>query len=68
MQGQELKLPREQNKNKCAQIWKNNKNTEVQPKLSGSYKKTCSRVVKSNNGDFSQLPDLLPVAKFISIL
>ena len=39
MQGQELELPREQNKNKCAQIWKNNKNTEVQPKLSGSYEK-----------------------------
>ena len=39
MQGQELELPREQNKNECAQIWKNNKNTEVQPKLSGSYKK-----------------------------
>ena len=27
-----------------ANIWKNNKNTEAQPKISGSYKKCCKSV------------------------
>ena len=30
-------------------IWKNNKNTEAQPKLSGSYKKSVLDLVADNN-------------------
>ena len=44
MQGQNYNCHKNKLRTNEPNIWKSNKNTEVQPKLSGSYKKKCVTV------------------------